>query len=79
MQKWLLPLSCGVSSFWQMFYYAMTDYGNHAALDQDGYSFFEVEDGLVTFLCRSGSDYATLASKARGLMPPRYEWRRRGL
>ncbi|MCX2562352.1 hypothetical protein OQ252_13310 [Acetobacter farinalis] len=25
------------------------------------------------------SDYATLASKARGLMPPRYEWRRRGL
>ena len=27
-----------------MFCYAMTDYGNHAALDQDGYSFFEIED-----------------------------------
>lgn len=37
------------------------------------------QTGLVTILCRSGSDYASLASKARGLMPPRYEWRRRGL
>ena len=35
--------------------------------------------GLVTVLCRSGSTYATLASKASGLIPPRYEWRRRGL
>ncbi|NTZ42358.1 ParB N-terminal domain-containing protein, partial [Altererythrobacter sp. SALINAS58] len=34
-------------------------------------------DGLVTVLCRSPSHYATLASNASGLMPPRYECRRR--
>lgn len=34
---------------------------------------------LVTVLCRSGSGYATLASKTGRLIPPRYEWRRREL
>jgi hypothetical protein len=36
--------------------------------------------GLVTVWFRLFiSHYATLASKAKGLMPPRYEWRRRAL
>jgi hypothetical protein len=36
--------------------------------------------GLVTVWFRSPVyHYATLASKAKGLMPPRYEWRRRAL
>jgi hypothetical protein len=36
--------------------------------------------GLVTVWFRSlVFHYATLASKAKGLMPPRYEWRRRAL
>jgi hypothetical protein len=37
-------------------------------------------NGLVTVWFRSlVSHYATLASKAKGLMPPRYEWRLRTL
>ena len=36
--------------------------------------------GLVTVWFRSlVSHYATLASKAKGVMPPRYEWRLRAL
>jgi hypothetical protein len=35
--------------------------------------------GLVTVLCRLSLYYATFASNAKGLMPPRYEWRRRVL
>jgi len=40
----------------------------------------DVDVGLVTVWFRSlVSHYATLASKAKGLMPPRYEWRLRVL
>ena len=39
-----------------------------------------VFSGLVTVWFRSlVSHYAILASKAKGLMPPRYEWRLRAL
>ncbi len=40
----------------------------------------QIELGLVTVWFRSlVFHYVTLASKAKGLMPPRYEWRLRGL
>jgi Platelet-activating factor acetylhydrolase, isoform II len=50
-----------------------------AALAADGFVVVTL-NGLVTVWFRSlVSHYATLASKAKGLMPPRYEWRRRAL
>ena len=48
--------------------------------DEGYYVFAMALDGLVTVWFRSlVSHYATLASKAKGLMPPRYEWRLRVL
>jgi hypothetical protein len=50
-------------------------------IDRLARSMKDLQDiGLVTVWFRSlVFHYATLASKAKGLMPPRYEWRRRGL
>jgi hypothetical protein len=43
---------------------------------KQGWESFWTCNGLVPV---TWSHYATLASKAKGLMPPRYEWRRRAL
>ena len=51
-----------------------------SALTAMSYGQFEQAIGLVAVWFRSlVSHYATLASKAKGLMPPRYEWRLRTL